>query len=61
MNLSRKISGTRETAAQTGFYKDKEPSVDSRDEAQHTHILPDVLAVKELMEGQVGLGGGGQL
>lgn len=58
---SRKTGATRETAVETGFCRVKEPSVDSRDEAQHTHVLPDVLAVEELVEGQVGLGGGGRL
>ena len=34
---------------------------DLRGEAEHTHVLPDVPAVEELGEGQVGAGGGGWL
>lgn len=52
----RRAAVTHEPAAQADSRR-----LHSRGEAQHTHVLPDVLAVEELVEGQAGLGGGGRL
>lgn len=62
MNLRAEKHPWHTRLQQKPFFKEvKKPGDDSRGEAQHTHVLPDVLAVEELVEGQGGLGGGGRL
>lgn len=55
LRINRNTGGAQHQLLKSGQWDDL------RGEAQHTQVFPDVPAVEEFMEGQVGVRGGGGL